>query len=50
MDEEYSAGSQDAEREMTRLWRAWRTVFEMLQDRVGSGLTVRDRTMANMDA
>ena len=34
MDEDYSAGSADADREMTRLWRTWRTVFEMLQDRV----------------
>ncbi|KAN0070266.1 RNA polymerase [Elaphomyces granulatus] len=33
MDEDYSSGSQDAEREMARLWRTWRTVFEMLQDR-----------------
>lgn len=24
----------DAERELTRLWRAWRTVHEMCQDRV----------------
>lgn len=34
MDEDYSAGSVDADREMTRLWRTWRTVFEMLLDRV----------------
>lgn len=34
MDEEFSAGSVDADREMTRLWRTWRTVFEMLHDRV----------------
>lgn len=34
MDEDYSTGSADADREMTRLWRTWRTVFEMLQDRV----------------
>ncbi|KAF7588515.1 DNA-directed RNA polymerases II 24 kDa polypeptide (RNA polymerase II subunit 5) [Aspergillus hancockii] len=33
MDEDYSSGSADATREMTRLWRTWRTVFEMLQDR-----------------
>ncbi|KAE8143379.1 RNA polymerase [Aspergillus pseudotamarii] len=33
MDEDYSSGSVDADREMTRLWRTWRTVFEMLQDR-----------------
>lgn len=36
MDEEFSSGSADAEREITRLWRTWRTVFEMLQDRVCS--------------
>lgn len=34
MDQEFAAGSADADREMTRLWRTWRTVFEMLQDRV----------------
>ncbi|KAL4895789.1 DNA-directed RNA polymerases I, II, and III subunit RPABC1 [Aspergillus ambiguus] len=33
MDEDYASGSVDADREMTRLWRTWRTVFEMLQDR-----------------
>lgn len=33
-DEEYSRASADADREMTRLWRTWRTVFEMLADRV----------------
>ncbi|KAE8378412.1 RNA polymerase [Aspergillus bertholletiae] len=33
MDDDYSSGSVDADREMTRLWRTWRTVFEMLQDR-----------------
>ncbi|PYH85690.1 DNA-directed RNA polymerases I, II, and III subunit RPABC1 [Aspergillus uvarum CBS 121591] len=33
MDEDYSTGSVDADREMTRLWRTWRTVFEMLLDR-----------------
>lgn len=33
-DEEYSKASADADREMTRLWRTWRTVFEMLADRV----------------
>ena len=27
---------QDAEREIVRLWRAWRTVKEMCQDRVGA--------------
>ncbi|KAL2366461.1 hypothetical protein RJZ56_000506 [Blastomyces dermatitidis] len=32
-DEEYSRASADADREMTRLWRTWRTVFEMLADR-----------------
>jgi hypothetical protein len=34
MDEEYTT-SAEADREMTRLWRTWRTVFEMLADRVG---------------
>ncbi|EAU39259.1 DNA-directed RNA polymerases II 24 kDa polypeptide [Aspergillus terreus NIH2624] len=33
MDDDYASGSVDADREMTRLWRTWRTVFEMLQDR-----------------
>ncbi|KAF7177082.1 hypothetical protein CNMCM7691_004730 [Aspergillus felis] len=32
MDEEYTS-SAEADREMTRLWRTWRTVFEMLADR-----------------
>ncbi|KLJ05441.1 DNA-directed RNA polymerase I, II, and III subunit RPABC1 [Blastomyces silverae] len=32
-DEEYSRASADADREMTKLWRTWRTVFEMLADR-----------------
>ena len=27
---------QDAERDVTKLWRAWRTVHEMCQDRVGA--------------
>ncbi|KAF9890337.1 DNA-directed RNA polymerases II 24 kDa polypeptide (RNA polymerase II subunit 5) [Aspergillus nanangensis] len=31
MDGDYA--SPEADREMTRLWRTWRTVFEMLQDR-----------------
>ncbi|KAL8841872.1 MAG: hypothetical protein Q9170_000745 [Blastenia crenularia] len=33
MAEEYSKASQDAEKEVTRLWRAWRTVKEMCADR-----------------
>ncbi|KAL4778557.1 RNA polymerase [Aspergillus varians] len=33
MDEEYNFTSDDAERETVRVWRTWRTVFEMLQDR-----------------
>ncbi|KAK1148531.1 DNA-directed RNA polymerases II 24 kDa polypeptide (RNA polymerase II subunit 5) [Aspergillus melleus] len=33
MDEDYSAGSQDADREMTRLWRTFKTVHELLADR-----------------
>lgn len=27
--------SEDADREMVRLWRTWKTVNELLQDRVG---------------
>ena len=34
MDEEPSRVSGEANKEMTRLWRTWRTVFEMLLDRV----------------
>jgi hypothetical protein len=34
MDEEYNFSVDDAERETIRVWRTWRTVFEMLQDRV----------------
>lgn len=34
MDVEQSKASQDAEKEVTRLWRAWRTVKEMCADRV----------------
>ncbi|PWY65718.1 DNA-directed RNA polymerases I, II, and III subunit RPABC1 [Aspergillus heteromorphus CBS 117.55] len=33
MDDDYTTTSVDADREMTRLWRTWRTVFEMLLDR-----------------
>lgn len=33
-DEDYSRASDEADREMTRLWRTWRTVFELLLDRV----------------
>lgn len=33
-DEEYSSASAETDREMTKLWRTWRTVFEMLVDRV----------------
>ncbi|KAI1937240.1 DNA-directed RNA polymerases II 24 kDa polypeptide (RNA polymerase II subunit 5) [Ophidiomyces ophidiicola] len=32
-DEDFSKTSAEAGREMTRLWRTWRTVFEMLLDR-----------------
>ncbi|OAL68965.1 hypothetical protein A7D00_6942 [Trichophyton violaceum] len=32
-DEDYSRASDEADREMTRLWRTWRTVFELLLDR-----------------
>ena len=34
MDDDFSMASAEADREMTRLWRTWRTVFEMLLDRV----------------
>jgi hypothetical protein len=30
------AHSMEAEREMTRLWRTFRTVYELLADRVGN--------------
>ncbi|OJJ50034.1 hypothetical protein ASPZODRAFT_22733 [Penicilliopsis zonata CBS 506.65] len=33
MDSDYAGGSGEADREIIRLWRTWRTVFEMLQDR-----------------
>ncbi|KAL4871187.1 hypothetical protein BDV12DRAFT_164356 [Aspergillus spectabilis] len=33
MDEEYNISVDEAERETIRVWRTWRTVFEMLQDR-----------------
>ncbi|KAL1978567.1 hypothetical protein VTN31DRAFT_1426 [Thermomyces dupontii] len=33
MEDEYSSGSQEAEREMARMWRTWKTVHEMLADR-----------------
>lgn len=34
MDGEIAQHSGDAEKDMTRLWRTWRTVYEMLADRV----------------
>ncbi|KAL4798968.1 RNA polymerase [Aspergillus venezuelensis] len=33
MDEEYNYSVDEADRETIRVWRTWRTVFEMLQDR-----------------
>lgn len=37
MDEDYTnVGSGEGDRETTRVWRTWRTVFEMLRDRVRS--------------
>ncbi|OJJ62862.1 hypothetical protein ASPSYDRAFT_172070 [Aspergillus sydowii CBS 593.65] len=34
MDEDYTnVGSDEGDRETTRVWRTWRTVFEMLRDR-----------------
>ncbi|KAI5296346.1 DNA-directed RNA polymerases II 24 kDa polypeptide (RNA polymerase II subunit 5) [Ascosphaera atra] len=32
-DEDFSTVSAEADREMTKLWRTWRTVFELLADR-----------------
>lgn len=37
-----SAHSMEAEREMTRLWRTFRTVYELLADRVGTPDRVPD--------
>ena len=34
LDQERAKIAADAERELTRLWRAWRTIHEMCQDRV----------------
>jgi hypothetical protein len=34
MDGEIAQHGGDSDREMTRLWRTWRTVYEMLADRV----------------
>jgi DNA-directed RNA polymerase I, II, and III subunit RPABC1 len=34
MDGDVSAHSQEADKETTRLWRTFRTVYEMLADRV----------------
>lgn len=39
MSEEQSKASQDAEKEVTKLWRAWRTVQEMCADRVSHSLS-----------
>ncbi|KAL9628785.1 MAG: hypothetical protein Q9164_007147, partial [Protoblastenia rupestris] len=33
VDQERQKLAADAERELTRLWRAWRTIHEMCQDR-----------------
>ncbi|KAL5332472.1 RNA polymerase [Aspergillus crustosus] len=33
MDDDYNISVDEAERETIRVWRTWRTVFEMLQDR-----------------
>jgi hypothetical protein len=35
MEDDTSPSSQEARNEMARLWRTWRTVHEMLRDRVG---------------
>lgn len=34
MDVDTSQGTQESKHEMSRLWRTWRTVHEMLADRV----------------
>ncbi|OKP06361.1 hypothetical protein PENSUB_6351 [Penicillium subrubescens] len=36
MDGDIPVTSTDASREMSRLWRTWKTVHEMLADRVSS--------------
>jgi len=36
LDDDRPKLSSEAERELTRLWRTWRTVLEMLVDRVGA--------------
>lgn len=36
IDQERAKLAADAERELVRLWRAWRTIHEMCQDRVGA--------------
>lgn len=38
------AHSMEAEREMTRLWRTFRTVYELLADRVGTFNRVPDKS------
>lgn len=41
VDQERLKVAADADREMVRLWRAWRTVHEMCQDRVYTPLSFR---------
>lgn len=37
-DQQAAKDAADAERELVRLWRAWRTIHEMCQDRVRAHL------------
>ena len=39
-DHEMAKVAADAERELVRLWRAWRTIHEMCQDRVCAWVNV----------
>ena len=41
---------QDAERDVTKLWRAWRTVHEMCQDRVGAFSSSKTITRLNQSS
>ena len=52
MEQEQAKLQANAERELTRLWRAWRTVKEMCQDRVRTHLQTEGRKTqcpANID-
>lgn len=41
-----AAHSQEADREMTRLWRTFRTVYELLADRVSTSSSLCDFSQA----